>query len=63
MRLSTRQDGVENRDKVYVKEKCSKFLAIPGIFWNFFDGLKSQGITKKFHLYISGNIYLPLLGI
>ena len=46
-----------------VKEKCIKFLAIPGIFWNCFHGLKSQGITKKFHLYISGNIYWLLLGI
>ena len=26
-------------------------------FGNFFGGLKSPGITKKFHLYISGKIY------
>ena len=40
-----------------VKGKCIKFPAIPGIFWNFCGGLKLQGITKKFHLYISGEIY------
>ena len=32
-------------------------------FGIFFDGLKSQGITKKFHLYISGRIYWLLPGI
>ena len=40
-----------------VKGKSIKFPAIPGIFWNFCGGLKLQGITKKFHLYISGEIY------
>ena len=29
----------------------------------FFDGLKSQGISKKFHLYIAGKIYWLLPGI
>ena len=45
------------------KEKCIEFPAIPGIFWNFCGGLKLQGITKKFHLYISGKIYWLLPGI
>ena len=50
--------------KVYshnVRGKCIKFLAIAGIFWNFGGGLKLQGITKKFHLYISGKIYLVMV--
>ena len=46
-----------------VKQKCIKFTAIPTIFWNFGGGLKLQGITKKFHLYISGKIYWLLPGI
>ena len=43
-------------------QTCIEFPAIPGIFWNFCSGLKLQGLTKKFHLYISRKNLLATAG-
>ena len=51
-----------------VKEKCIKFPAILGIFWNFGGSLKSQGITKNFtsifqYLYYYVRNFCNLIGL